>query len=55
VTLVRLESNRAPAVVATFNAPPKTHTVGIDETRHKLWIVYPAPGGDFIEALRIAP
>ena len=56
VTLVALAGGASPRVVATFHAPPETHTVGIDEAHHRVWIVYPTKDkGDFIQALRIAP
>ncbi len=55
VTLVKLTRDGAPAVVATFDTKHAVHTVGIDERAGKAWIVYAAPNGDFIEALRIAP
>lgn len=55
VTLVKLTRNAAPAVVATIDTKHAVHTVGIDERTGRVWIVYAAPRGDFIEALRIAP
>jgi outer membrane protein assembly factor BamB len=55
VTLIKLVPNAAPHVVATLNTKQPVHTVGLDETHGRVWIVYAAPGGDFIEALRIAP
>jgi DNA-binding beta-propeller fold protein YncE len=54
VTLVKLTRGGAPRIIATYKAPPKAHTVGIDEAHRKLWIVYPSDKGDFIQALRIA-
>lgn len=55
VTLVKLARGAAPRVIASFAAPPETHTVGIDTAHHEVWIVYPSDKGDFIQALRIAP
>jgi WD40 repeat protein len=55
ITLVKLARNGAPAVIATADTKHDVHTVGIDETRDRVWIVYPSANGDFIEALRIAP
>jgi DNA-binding beta-propeller fold protein YncE len=55
VTLVRLRVGLAPRIVAVYKAPKGTHTVGIDEPHHRVWIVYPTQSGDFIEALRIEP
>jgi glutamine cyclotransferase len=55
VTLVALSTGSAPRVVATYHAPPETHTVGIDDAARMLWIVYPSDKGDFIQGLRIAP
>jgi outer membrane protein assembly factor BamB len=55
ITLVKLARNGAPAVVATLDTKHAVHTVAIDEGRGRAWIVYPSPGGDFIEALRITP
>ena len=55
VTLVRLSAGAPPRVIATYHAPSETHTVGIDEAQHRLWIVFPTDKGDFIEGLRIAP
>jgi DNA-binding beta-propeller fold protein YncE len=55
ITLVKLVRDGAPSVVATVDTKHDVHTVGIDEARGRVWIVYPAPNGDFIEALRIAP
>jgi YVTN family beta-propeller protein len=55
ITLVKLQRDGAPAVTATLDTKHDVHTVGIDEQRDRVWIVYPATNGDFIEALRIAP
>jgi DNA-binding beta-propeller fold protein YncE len=55
VTLVKLARDGAPLVVATIDTNHAVHTVGIDERTGRVWIVYAAPSGDFIEALRIAP
>jgi glutamine cyclotransferase len=55
VTLVKLAPGAAPALVATIDTKHAVHTVGIDESTGRVWIVYAAPSGDFIEALRIAP
>jgi hypothetical protein len=55
ITLVKLVRNGAPAVIATIDTKHDVHTAGIDERSDRVWIVYPAQNGDFIEALRIAP
>jgi glutamine cyclotransferase len=55
VTLVKLSHDAAPHIVATIDTKHSVHTVGIDEARHLLWVVYPSPKGDFVEALKIAP
>jgi DNA-binding beta-propeller fold protein YncE len=55
VSLVKLSRDAAPQMIATLDTKPETHTVGIDEQKQLVWIVYPSLTGDFIEALRIAP
>lgn len=55
ITLVKLTRDGAPRTVATLDTKQDVHTVGIDEALARVWIVYPARSGDFIEALRIAP
>lgn len=55
ITLVKLARNGAPAVISTLDTKQDVHTVGIDQQRNRVWIVYPSTTGDFIEALRIAP
>ena len=55
VTLVKLSRTAVPRIIATLDTERKVHTVGIDEERDLVWIVYPSSSGDFIEALRIAP
>ena len=55
VTLVRLARSGAPVVIAKIDTKRDVHTVGIDEAHNRVWIVYAAQNGDFIEALRIAP
>ena len=55
ITLVQLSRDAAPHVVATLDTKQDVHTVGIDEAHELLWVVYPSPAGDFIEALRIVP
>jgi DNA-binding beta-propeller fold protein YncE len=55
ITLVKLVRDGAPVVVATIDTKRAVHTAGIDEPHNRVWVVYPAQNGDFIEALRIAP
>jgi outer membrane protein assembly factor BamB len=55
ITLVKLVRNGAPAVIAAVDMKHNVHTAAIDEQAGRVWIVYPAQNGDFIEALRIAP
>jgi DNA-binding beta-propeller fold protein YncE len=55
ITLVKLVRHGAPTVVATIDTKRAVHTVDVDERTSRVWIVYPSPTGDFIEALRIAP
>jgi glutamine cyclotransferase len=55
ITLVKLARNGPPTVIATIDTKQDVHTAGIDEAARRVWIVYPAQDGDFIEALRIAP
>ncbi len=55
VTLIKLVRDGPPTVIATIDTKHDVHTAGIDERHDRVWIVYPAPSGDFIEALRIAP
>ncbi len=54
VTLVALVKGCAPRVIASIDTKNDVHTVGIDESRHMLWIVYPSAAGDFVQALKIA-
>jgi DNA-binding beta-propeller fold protein YncE len=55
ITLVKLVRGGAPTVIATIDTKQDVHTAGIDEQRGRVWIVYPAQDGDFIEPLRITP
>lgn len=55
ITLVALRNNTAPTVVARLDTGQDVHTVGIDEGRHYVWIVYAASNGDFVQALKIRP
>ncbi len=55
LTLLELMRGGGPQVVATFDTKHAVHTTAIDEHSARVWIVYAAPGGDFIEALRIVP
>jgi len=55
VSILRLVANAAPRLMATLDTKRAVHTVGIDEARRLVWIVYPSSSGDFIEALRIDP
>lgn len=55
ITLVKLVRNGAPHVIARLDTGHAVHTVAIDQSRNRVWIVYPSRQGDFIEALRIAP
>ena len=55
ITVLALEKNAAPKLVARLDTGRDVHTVGIDEGRRRVWIVYPSTQGDFIEALRISP
>jgi hypothetical protein len=53
ITLIALEKNASPRVVARWTTPHNVHTVGIDEGRGNVWIVYAATNGDFVQALQI--
>jgi DNA-binding beta-propeller fold protein YncE len=53
VTLIVLAKNAAPRVIAHFTTGNNVHTIGIDEGRDNVWIVYAAPTGDYVQALKI--
>jgi hypothetical protein len=55
ISLVALHKNAAPHVIARLDTHQDVHTVGIDEGRGNVWIVYAAANGDFVQALKITP
>jgi len=55
ITLIALRKNASPHVIARLNTGQDVHTVGIDEGRGNVWIVYAASNGDFVQALKIRP
>lgn len=55
ITLIALSKNAPPRVVARWSTDDNVHTVGIDEERGFVWIVYAASNGDFVRALHIRP
>ena len=55
IALIALRKNTAPHVIARLDTARDVHTVGIDEGRGNVWIVYAASNGDFVQALKIRP
>jgi len=55
ITLIALRNSSGPKVIARLDTHQDVHTVGVDEEKGNVWIVYAAPNGDFVQALKIRP
>lgn len=54
VTLLALASDGKLTSVADLDVPDGVHTVAIDRNTGYIWIVWDAPDGDFVQALKLA-
>ncbi|MGP6156880.1 MAG: YncE family protein [Vulcanimicrobiaceae bacterium] len=55
LTLLRDNPTSAPTVVAQIVTGKSIHTLAIDPATHQIWAVWAEPGGDFVQAYKLAP
>ena len=55
VEALRLHPHGPPTSLGIRKTDPDVHTVGIDPTTMRAWIVWAGKTGDYVQALRIAP
>ncbi|MDP9025495.1 MAG: YncE family protein [Candidatus Eremiobacteraeota bacterium] len=54
IEVLRLQRGGAPQAIGHRKVDPDVHTVGIDPKTMRLWIVWAAKKGDFVQALRLS-
>ncbi len=52
ITLLRDQPNAGPTLVARAKVDPEVHTVAIDPATKRMWFVWAAAKGDFVQALQ---
>lgn len=55
LSIVRDQPAGAPTAVGRVAVSARAHTVGVDPTNGRIWIVWADPAGDFVQAFKAAP